>query len=333
MVSRITDTHKTIFLGPEGGPDSPYVPEILGSETAESIQTGKAVEVELTFAKKSDGKISLPLTNIPEDYEPPLLKIAEGSLEPAPDESSLVFFLSAEGDIYLPEVLGSNNSSIQETKILTPPVSEEYRDPTENPELEEELLKFLENLKRKTPEPQESKEIELLKLSTDAFVVSDALRRKKSGELSYIEADIVRKYKTYDTLLRIHEDAHLIEAREYALGNAIYHYRAGPDGKLYAYRGCVDVDVKVVPNDPNATRRKARVLRKAATGVFDPSPADLAVASKAALMEMYAIGEERYYEYRDRIEGKIKEFSLDHLKKVCESIGSDPYLIELLHKG
>jgi hypothetical protein len=62
----------------------------------------------------------------------------------------------------------------------------------------------------------------------------------------------------------------------------------GPDGRLYAVGGSVDVDMSPIPNNPEATIRKARIIRRAALSVMDPSSADLRIAARAYQMEMQA---------------------------------------------
>ena len=74
----------------------------------------------------------------------------------------------------------------------------------------------------------------------------------------------------------------------YARGGPSYTYARGPDGTPYAVGGSVDVDVRPVPGDPEATIRKARMIRAAALGPGQPSAADMRVAAEAYRVEMQA---------------------------------------------
>jgi hypothetical protein len=69
-----------------------------------------------------------------------------------------------------------------------------------------------------------------------------------------------------------------------AFRGAVYSYRRGPDGRLYAEASDVSVDTSGVPGDPEATLRKAEQLRRAAMAPGNPSPQDLAIAALAAAM-------------------------------------------------
>ena len=68
-----------------------------------------------------------------------------------------------------------------------------------------------------------------------------------------------------------------------------YQYTIGPDGRAYATGGNVQIDISAVKNNPAATIQKAQQLRSAATGVAEPSSADMAAASVASYLENEAI--------------------------------------------
>ncbi len=57
---------------------------------------------------------------------------------------------------------------------------------------------------------------------------------------------------------------------------------------MYAVGGSIDVDLNSVPGNPEATIRKARIIRRAAFAVMNPSSADLQVAARAYALEMEA---------------------------------------------
>ena len=73
---------------------------------------------------------------------------------------------------------------------------------------------------------------------------------------------------------------------------------------MYAVGGSIGVDTSPVPGDPEATIRKARMLRLAAFGPMQPSSADMQVAADAYRMEMEA---RREIEQREAEQEQEKE--------------------------
>jgi len=100
----------------------------------------------------------------------------------------------------------------------------------------------------------------------------------------------VEKLRAIDRKVKAHEMAHLAAAGPYARG-VYFSYVRGPDGVLYAVAGEVKLDVSKVPNDPDATIKKAEIIERAALAPADPSPQDYAVAAKARAMKMQALME------------------------------------------
>jgi hypothetical protein len=98
----------------------------------------------------------------------------------------------------------------------------------------------------------------------------------------------VAKLKSTDRAVRSHEQAHISAAGGYAKGGASFSYTRGPDGKLYAVAGEVGIDVSPVAGDPDATMRKAQVVRQAAMAPANPSGQDRAVAAAASQMAQEA---------------------------------------------
>ena len=102
------------------------------------------------------------------------------------------------------------------------------------------------------------------------------------------EAVIIAKLRAQDLKVRAHEQAHQAAAAGLAKGGANFTFERGPDGKQYAVAGEVSIDTAPVPEDQEATIRKARQIRAAALAPADPSPQDRAVASQATAMEAQA---------------------------------------------
>jgi len=116
--------------------------------------------------------------------------------------------------------------------------------------------------------PSRSKEIETLQNLSERFVVE--------------------RLKTIDAQVRAHEQAHMAALNGYARGAPQYTHIMGPDGRLYATGGNIDVDLRPIPGNPQATIRKARILRRAAYGPMQPSGPDMRIAAAAYRLEMEA---------------------------------------------
>lgn len=113
------------------------------------------------------------------------------------------------------------------------------------------------------------------------------------GEVSPEQQEVVQKLVARDREVRQHEQAHLAAAGPYARGGPTYTYQKGPDGKNYAIGGEVQIDTAPVQGDPEATVRKAQVVRAAALAPAEPSGQDRAVAAAATKMEQQALAEIR----------------------------------------
>jgi len=92
----------------------------------------------------------------------------------------------------------------------------------------------------------------------------------------------VRELKNRDAEVRTHEQTHAAVGGQYA-GSPSYEYERGPDGKSYAVGGEVQIDVSVVPGDPQATIQKMQVVRRAALAPAEPSSADRSIAAEASV--------------------------------------------------
>lgn len=106
-------------------------------------------------------------------------------------------------------------------------------------------------------------------------------------KLSENEEDQVKRLKQRDAEVRQHEQAHAASAGPYLRGGPYYQYQTGPDGKMYAIGGHVDVDVGE-GGSPEETMRKARTLQNSALSSSDPSSSDQAVAIDVSAMAVKA---------------------------------------------
>ena len=136
---------------------------------------------------------------------------------------------------------------------------------------------------------------------------SDPKKEKKIQELKRIDAHV-----------KAHEQAHIAAGGPYIRGGPQYSYVIGPDGNRYAVAGEVKIDVSPVPGNPDATIRKAQVIKRAALAPSDPSPQDRAVAAKADQMAMKA----RIEKYREQAEEMAK---LVKKKDHSENMVSTPF--------
>ena len=121
-------------------------------------------------------------------------------------------------------------------------------------------------------------------------------------ELTEEEQREVEQLKNRDREVRAHEQAHMAAAGPYARGGPRYDYESGPDKKRYAVGGEVSIDTSPVSGDPEATIRKAQVVRRAAQAPAEPSPQDRRVAAEAGRMEAKArqeLSQERMEEMRE----------------------------------
>ncbi|MEO0365940.1 MAG: putative metalloprotease CJM1_0395 family protein [Pseudomonadota bacterium] len=98
------------------------------------------------------------------------------------------------------------------------------------------------------------------------------------------EREQVEELQARDREVRAHEQAHLAVAGPYAKGGIQYSFQRGPDGRMYAVGGEVSVDTSEIPDDPQATLRKAQTLRRAALAPAEPSRQDRAVAAQMSRM-------------------------------------------------
>ncbi|QPJ64542.1 MAG: catalase [Candidatus Nitrohelix vancouverensis] len=117
---------------------------------------------------------------------------------------------------------------------------------------------------------------------------SSPLSTPTEAQLTEEERQVVQELQARDREVRAHEQAHKSAAGPHATGGPTYTYQTGPDGRRYAVGGEVQIDTSPVPNNPEATIRKAQTIRRAATAPANPSAQDRAVAAQASRMEAEA---------------------------------------------
>jgi len=157
----------------------------------------------------------------------------------------------------------------------------------ESTELKASTLKALEQSadtapgqNRRGPENNPNQDAERDRVSGSSSQTKST--EQKEQELQ--EQRQISELATRDREVRAHEQAHASVGGQYA-GSPTYSFARGPDGVNYAVGGEVAIDTSPVPNDPEATLRKAQVIRAAASAPAEPSPQDRRVAAQAASLE------------------------------------------------
>lgn len=130
---------------------------------------------------------------------------------------------------------------------------------------------------------------------------------KEKSEIAHLRKEDLR--------VRTHENAHKAAAGNLSNGGPNYDYKMGPDGKRYAVSGHVNIDTAEVPNDPEKSLEKAKIIKAAALAPTEPSPQDIKVARAAAQMEVKA--------RRELAENKTEENTNSYINKVRSSYNPD----------
>ncbi len=102
------------------------------------------------------------------------------------------------------------------------------------------------------------------------------------------QQQVLQKLRMIDMKVRAHEMAHLIAAQGIAVFGPYYEYVRGPDGRMYAVGGEVNIDTSPVPGDPEKTIEKAEKIVRAALAPVNPSPQDYRVAQQAEMIKQKA---------------------------------------------
>ena len=102
----------------------------------------------------------------------------------------------------------------------------------------------------------------------------------------------VEQLKERDREVRAHEQAHARAGGPYA-GAPSYEFERGPDGKMYAVSGEVQIDAAPIDGDAAATIAKMEVVIRAALAPQEPSAQDSRVAAEARAAKAEAQAELR----------------------------------------
>lgn len=170
----------------------------------------------------------------------------------------------------------------------------------ESTELKSSTLKSLEQSaesapgqNRRGPEYSPNQDVERDRVAGSSVQERQPSSQDKSTsqqEQELKDQRLINELAKVDREVRAHEQAHAAVGGQYA-GSPTYSFVRGPDGIGYAVGGEVSIDTSPVPNDPEATLRKAQVIRAAASAPAEPSPQDRRVAAQAASLENEARAE------------------------------------------
>jgi hypothetical protein len=111
-------------------------------------------------------------------------------------------------------------------------------------------------------------------------------------KLSKEEQKEVKDLERIDRQVRSRELTHRAVAGNYAKGSVYFDYVTGPDGKKYAEEGHINIDSRPVPNNPEATIRKAQAIRSVGLTPTSTSPqnrtdfAEISKIEREARMEL-----------------------------------------------
>ncbi len=107
--------------------------------------------------------------------------------------------------------------------------------------------------------------------------------RQSKGSDAEVAAEqaMIAELKQRDAEVKAHELAHASVGGQLA-GSPSYTFQTGPDGQKYAVGGEVQIDVSVVPDDPQATIIKMQQVKAAALAPAQPSGPDRQIAAEAS---------------------------------------------------
>ncbi len=140
--------------------------------------------------------------------------------------------------------------------------------------------------------PSEVLPVDRVTLSEQAFREDSGKQGADNGvsnekELAPEEKQEVNNLKKRDAEVKAHEQAHMASGGGIVQGGASYEYQTGPDGRMYAVGGEVQIDLSS-ERTPEATISKMQQVRRAALAPAQPSGTDRAVAAQASQIEAQA---------------------------------------------
>lgn len=152
---------------------------------------------------------------------------------------------------------------------------------------------------------QKSDIIELSPTAREKLAQENEAKSANDPKLSEEEQKEVKELERTDRQVRSRELTHRAVAGSYARGSVSFDYVTGPDGKKYAKEGHINIDSRPVPNNPEATIRKARAIRSVELSTTNTSPQNRTVSAEIAKIEREARTELKT-EHRKVLDGTAK---------------------------
>ncbi len=135
---------------------------------------------------------------------------------------------------------------------------------------------------------QKSDLIELSPTAREKLAQENEEKSTNDQKLSKEEHKEVKELERIDRQVKSRELTHRAVAGSYARGSVSFDYVTGPDGKKYAKEGHINIDSRPVPNNPEATIRKARAIRSVELSTTNTSPQNRNVSAEIAKIEREA---------------------------------------------
>ncbi len=135
---------------------------------------------------------------------------------------------------------------------------------------------------------QKSDLIELSPTAKEKLAQANEEKSTNDQKLSKEEQKEVKELERIDRQVKSRELTHRAVAGNYARGSVSFDYVTGPDGKKYAKEGHINIDARPVPNNPEATIRKARAIRSVELAPTNTLPQDRSVSAEIAKIEREA---------------------------------------------
>jgi hypothetical protein len=148
-------------------------------------------------------------------------------------------------------------------------------------------------------------------------------RSADPGQLTEEQQQEVDSLKERDREVRAHEQAHSRAGGPHA-GAPSYEFQRGPDGRMYAVSGEVQIDAAPVSGKPAETISKMDAVIRAALAPQEPSAQDSRVAAEARAAKAEAqveLREERQKEASGEGEDiqTVREYAYSHVAEAYES--------------
>lgn len=148
----------------------------------------------------------------------------------------------------------------------------------------------------RTPQAQGGSPLSPIKASVEngriepqSASAEQALAKRRQAQQEQLIQNEIKTLAARDREVRAHEQAHVAAGGQYA-GAATYQFERGPNGVNYAVGGEVQISTSEEAT-PQATLRKAQIIRRAALAPAEPSPQDRKIAAMATQMESAARAE------------------------------------------